>query len=818
VVLAGAGAYLWKRPPATTSPPPTGQPATAARRSVAVLGFKNLSGRPENAWLSTALAEMLTAELGAGAKLRTVPGENVSRLKADLQLPEAESLGADTLARIRAHAGADVVLLGSYLSLGEGSAKRLRIDLRVQDTVAGETVASVTETGTEGDVFDLVSRVGEQLRQSLGTGNLSPSEAGTLRASQPASAEAARLYAEGLQRLRRFDALGARTQLEEATRADPGYAPAHAALAEAWAALGYDAKATESARRAFEGTREVSREERLAIEGRFREASREWPRAVEVYRSLWTFFPDDVEHGLRLANAQIAAGKAQDARATLAEIRKLPAPASEDPRIELAEALASEALGDFKAEREQAARAAAKASERGVSLLRARARLAESWALRHLGQPREAMAASREARTVYDAAGDLGGVALSLLYLSNCLEDQGDLAGARSAAEEGLAIRRQIGDDHGMARMLNMLANVLDAQGDLVEAKRRREESLVLFKKVGNPYGMAVATFNLANIQAKTGDHEAARAGYEQALAGFRQVGNQMGIAVALTGLGNEQKERGDVAAAKRHYDEALAKQVEIGDLPGQAVCRANLGVIALLQASLDEAQANFENGLRLSRKVENKSLTATSLSGLGDVFLHRGDFAGARRHLEEALAIRTQIGEERSAGESRLMLARVTLEEGRAKDAEVQLSELPKAYQKAAEPESEATARTLRARALLALGEVPAAEAEVRRARTLAGRVVPPELRYTLAVAEGRVQAAAGDSAGASKSLEATVAQARERGLKLYELEARLALGEIEMRSGRAEAGRARLRAVESEARSRGLGLFVRQAASRAS
>src|ERR1700687_2710282 len=40
-----------------------------ARRSVAVMGFENLSGKPDVAWLSTALAEVLNAELAAGGKL-----------------------------------------------------------------------------------------------------------------------------------------------------------------------------------------------------------------------------------------------------------------------------------------------------------------------------------------------------------------------------------------------------------------------------------------------------------------------------------------------------------------------------------------------------------------------------------------------------------------------------------------------------------------------------------------------------------------------------------------------------------------------------
>src|ERR1035438_5197384 len=81
-----AGVYTWRElhrfplpahPAAISS---TGTPA-AARRSIAVLGFRNLSGRPEEGWLSTALAEMLSTELEAGEKLRLVSGEDIARTK-----------------------------------------------------------------------------------------------------------------------------------------------------------------------------------------------------------------------------------------------------------------------------------------------------------------------------------------------------------------------------------------------------------------------------------------------------------------------------------------------------------------------------------------------------------------------------------------------------------------------------------------------------------------------------------------------------------------------------------------------------------------
>src|SRR5205807_5605083 len=64
VLLAGYWALRRNRPSVLI--PTNAGVATSSRPSVAVLGFKNLSGRNETAWLSTALSEMLTTELAAG--------------------------------------------------------------------------------------------------------------------------------------------------------------------------------------------------------------------------------------------------------------------------------------------------------------------------------------------------------------------------------------------------------------------------------------------------------------------------------------------------------------------------------------------------------------------------------------------------------------------------------------------------------------------------------------------------------------------------------------------------------------------------------
>src|SRR5262249_54473371 len=156
----------------------------------------------------------------------------------------------------------------------------------------------------------------------------------------------------------------------------------------------------------------LAREERLSIEARYHEFTHDWPRAVEIYGSLWNFFPDNLDYGLRLAGSQISAGQAKEALETLEALRKLPAPVGQDARIDLAEARAASALGDFKRSQSAAAAAVAKGRSQGAGLVVAQSRLSEGSALERLGQPEQAAAAFAEARQLFSAAGDERGAAL----------------------------------------------------------------------------------------------------------------------------------------------------------------------------------------------------------------------------------------------------------------------------------------------------------------------------------------------------------------------------------------------------------------------
>ena len=374
------------------------------RASLAVLGLKNLSGRTEVEWLSTALSELLTAELASGGDLRLVAGETVARMKRELAIPAAETLATDTLTDIRRNLGTDHVLVGSYLALDrEGDS--LRLNLRLQPTDGSESVF-VNATGSEAELFELVSGAALGLRQELGLDRISSSDAAAVRATLGASPDANRLYSEGLARLRDHDALGARDLLQQAVAADPEYALAHAALSRAWSDLGYDDKARDSARLAFDLAKDLPAASFLTIEGRFYEVMGQWQKAGDTYQVLIGFYPDDVEYALRLVAAQQSAGRGREALETIESMRALPAPASEDPRIDLAEASVRASQSDYLGSIEAAERAIEKGTENEAWIVVAEAQFRQWRPLRSLGRRDEAEAALEEARRLFRDAGD----------------------------------------------------------------------------------------------------------------------------------------------------------------------------------------------------------------------------------------------------------------------------------------------------------------------------------------------------------------------------------------------------------------------------
>ena len=163
-LLLSSVLFLWLRPFNVKG----NTPAIMPRRSVAVLGFKNLSGRSDQMWLSTAISDWLTTELSAGDQLRTIPGESVARMCIELPASDIDALGKESLLRIGTELGTDLVVVGSYASLGAQSGGEIRLDLRLEDTRTGDALEAISETGSESRLFELISHAGERFREEIG--------------------------------------------------------------------------------------------------------------------------------------------------------------------------------------------------------------------------------------------------------------------------------------------------------------------------------------------------------------------------------------------------------------------------------------------------------------------------------------------------------------------------------------------------------------------------------------------------------------------------------------------------------------------------
>ena len=585
------------------------------RRTVAVLNFKNSTSRPEAAWLSTALPEMLTTELAAGEKVRTITGEEVAQMKMNLSLPDSDILTAQTLSQIGKTLGADMVVLGSYVALPDG---KLRVDLHLQDVAAGETVLAVNQTGDQSNLFDLVSRAGIQLREKCGAGQVSPQDQAGVRAAFPSTPEASKLYAEGLAKLRVFDAIAARDLLQKAVEIDPNHALAHSALAAAWTLLGYDEKARLSAKSAYELSASLSREDRLLIEARYREASKEWDNAAESYRTLFGFFSDNLEYGLLLARAQTRGGKGKEALATVESLRRLPPPAGNDARIDLAASVAWRSLGDFKQGEAFAAQAVQKARAENAKLVLAPALYRQGFALENLGDTKGAMAAVEEAGRIYQSVGDRYGVASMLEVTGQVFSDRGDYPSALTNFNNELAIAREVGNRKAEASALNNIALVLTQQGDAEQARKMYEKALPAFREVGDKTNYAMTLVNIAGVIKDEGDLAGAKKTYDQALTVCREINDQNCIALLLTAIGTVMDGQGDSAGAKKTLEQAVALDLASGQSSPSTDKLIGLGDALQHLGDLTGARKNYADALALARTATDKSIAAYALVGLG--------------------------------------------------------------------------------------------------------------------------------------------------------------------------------------------------------
>jgi DNA-binding winged helix-turn-helix (wHTH) protein/tetratricopeptide (TPR) repeat protein len=776
VLLAVLGWQVFRYHSKAASKGPIDIPtAVRVRKSIAVLGFHNVSGRSEDEWLATALSEMFSTELTSGEKLRLVPGEEVANLRIASPWSQTSTLGRETTAHIGTALNSDVLVYGSYSTIGHGDRAQLRLDVRLQDARTGEVLSQIARTSSSNDLFRVTSDIGAKLRDQLGVSGISDTEQAGVLASLPLNREAAKFYALGIAKLREFDALAAKDLLEQAAKADPKFSLAHSMLARAWSQLGYEQKRKGEAKNALDLSTDLPNVDRMQVEGDYYESLPDHEKAASTYRALFELFPDSVEYGLQLGEAQKAAGHASQSMETVAHLRRLPQPATDDPRIDLLEARASAASVPDRLVLVRNAQH--KATDQGKKLLYAQARRDECMYLDSSDHTDQALPACEDAYSLFLAAGNRLAAADTVHLMGDVQADLGRPELAIATYHRALGILQELGEHEKTGSVLNSMANVVINQGKL-----DRAESL-----------------------------------YRQAKSNFEQAGDKRSAGATLASIGDVLYLGGKLPAAGKTYEQAIEVRASMDDTkPGYAHYR--LSDLELTRGHVQNAHRLVQQALDALRPTQGDYEHLTeALVQMGEVLKAEGDLAGARQQFEAARDIQQKAGDMGLLEESQAEIADVDMEEGRPTEAEALMRPAVAEFEKEKSDPATAAAYSELSQALLAQGKLDEARKAIRRATELNLASSDPALNLPIAIQVARVEAAENttgrDGLGAAiQRLRSVIASARNLGYYQLECEARLALAEAEMKTDPA-LSRSQMERLARETHERGLELVSHKA-----
>jgi DNA-binding winged helix-turn-helix (wHTH) protein/tetratricopeptide (TPR) repeat protein len=678
VVVIAALLHFKSKPGFQTSSVPHSVLTSSIPRRIAVVGFRNLSDREESDWLSTAFSEMLATELGTGADLQPVPGADVAQMKRELAIGDADSFTQETLHKIQQNLGTELVLVGSFMPIGRGNpSDRVRFDIHLVNTNTGQTVASLSETGTIADLFDLISDAGLRLRLQLGITPLSSSEQAEIRQSMPTSGVAQGLYFSGLEKIRNFNYKGAREVLTKAVASDPKNSLAHEALSIAFSASGYESLAAKEAQLAFELANGLTYEQGLQVEGRYCETNHGWARAVETYKRLCDLSPQNLDFSLRLAHVQGLNGKPSDALATLHHLRVLSHSAKDSARINLAEASAQQQLGDSIQELAAAQAAATQGEQARAPMVIAQALRMEGVALGYLGDSTQALSKEYEAESIFKNLNDPGGLADALIEEGDILSDRGDMSAAAAAWQRALALAHSLGSKQKEAVISNNLGNLLLMQGDPARARLMYQRSYDILVEVGDKMGQANSLLIIGDALQDEGRLSEATTYYERSSRLAIEIASKAIRAAALQGLAGALLDKGDLVQAKESAEESITVAQASGDKATETAALIYLGQVVAAQGAPTDGQSIEQKALNDADALAAKSLQAWAHVALGHILLMEGKTVAARANSEQALTLEQSIGAGTEERETRYILAELAIEEHRLSDAREMLQRL---------------------------------------------------------------------------------------------------------------------------------------------
>jgi serine/threonine-protein kinase len=297
VLLIAGAAAVWERHAATTAA--VAPPVAAAKKYLAVMRFKDLTGEPNGQLVVDGLSETLSARLAHFTSVQVMR-------------PAVPDNAANTNPQqVARELGANVVLTGSMQRAGD----RLRVAYEIIDLAHGGTHAGDLVEGSVSDLFTIQDRLADSIAASLQLG------APGFRPTPPDAAISQTRYLEALGHLRRYDSeaeVDSAIHILEELAAQSSSASVQAALGRAYLAkyqLTHDVKWATPAAAACE--RAIASDpqnfEVHIVLGQLRRLTGQTAAAIAELKRALMQQPNSADAMLELAEAYKAAANLPDA-------------------------------------------------------------------------------------------------------------------------------------------------------------------------------------------------------------------------------------------------------------------------------------------------------------------------------------------------------------------------------------------------------------------------------------------------------------------------------------------------------------------------
>jgi len=531
----------------------------APRPVVAIFGFRNQLSFEEQAWLPTALEELLAQELEAAeSSLRLIPTDRVAEARRSLGI-SPNSL-PDEAARRRL----TILLVPNYylygtLSSGVPETSPPRVQVHLLSAKTGQELLTMEEVLGPGRTSDTIRVLGRSVRAAL-SAHLTSEEEAILSQARAGSDAVARLYVEGLVRFRSFDYTIARSSFDAALGQNKDFTPARQRVLQSFEKQNERKKAEETVRVLLAGSALRWRDRQLLLAKQL-ELKDEPDKARERMTALLDSFPDDLELGLGLTlYSQIEPQGQSWYLALITRLMQLPPPASTDIRLVLAHGETLLITGKVDVARALFEEARARAEALG-------ARSEQAWAIWdtaeiawvHDRMGLEAAPLFANAAQVFETVGELELARTVRGRMATLYSNLGPRSRAAAALNKVAALDRKFGDRQTLGFHEVFLAREVLALGQL----RRAGEILEQARREWDPEGEQPGNRNFSEYFQQRADLQLEQGDLRGALASLRAYRNTYNseekTALSLESTLLFQQDRLDEAAASARRAATLA-------------------------------------------------------------------------------------------------------------------------------------------------------------------------------------------------------------------------------------------------------------------